>query len=342
MLVRNSKGQFVKKEVAAPKMIDILSQCSEKTVFNVIKDLDPIIHQDGRVEKDRFTLNRFDQEGNNLDQNRVWQTVGPKFHCLQAKDLLKTFQDYLPVHFSSDELQDIQVKEFSAFDSTCLSWEIHFPRLAEDLVLANLTTKSRFVLQLSTGFGTIKTTIVSKILDLVCTNGMMIQSPKTVLGGKHYENTNLGLLGHSIDLFLLNAKHEFNVAMKKIRSEVDVIVDDDLINNILKNAGFGDTAKKESRKSKSGLSRTGDLIKEQARLESLTRTGTGEVTLYDLNSALTFWSSHQKLVALKETEKDHQSQSTYEKQVKVSEIQNSDLWLSLLPDNVRNELAEIA
>lgn len=337
--MRNEKGQFVSKKKG---MIDILSQCSEKTVFNVVKDLEPITHIDGRVEKDRFTLNRFDKGGNNLDQNRVWQTVGPKFHCLQAKDLLSTFQDYLPVHFSSDELQDIQVKEFSAFDSTCLSWEIHFPRLAEDLVLANLTTQSRFVLQLSTGFGTIKTTIVSKILDLVCTNGMMIQSPKTVLGGKHYEATNLSLLGHSIDLFLLNAKHEFNVAMKKIRSEVDVIVDDQLINKILKNAGFGDTAKKESRKSKSGLSRTGDLIKEQARLESLTRTGNGNITLYDLTSALTFWSSHQKLVALKETDKDHQSASTYEKQVKVSEIQNSDLWLSLLPVDVRNEIAEIA
>ena len=113
-------------------MIDILEQCSEKTVFNVVKDLQPITHIDGRIEKDRFTLNRFDRDGNNLDQNRIWQTVGPKFHCLQAADLLQTFQDYLPSHFTSEELQDVQVKEFSAFDSTCLSWEIHFPKLAED------------------------------------------------------------------------------------------------------------------------------------------------------------------------------------------------------------------
>jgi len=336
--MRNEKGQFVGKK---KEMIDILGQCSEKTVFNVEKEITPIIHYDGRVEKDRFTLNRFDQKGNNLDQNRIWQTVGPKFHCLQAEDLLKTFQDYLPMHFTSEELQDIQVKEYSAFDSTNLSWEIHFPRMAEDLVLANLTTQSRFVLQLSTGFGTIKTTIVSKILDLVCTNGMMIQSPKAVVGGKHYENTNLSLLGHSIDLFLLNSRYEFAIAMKKIRSEVDVIVDDQLISEILKNAGFADTAKKESRKSKSGLSRTGELIKEQARAESLTRTGNGNITLYDLNSALTFWASHEKLVALKETDKDHQSASTYDKQVKVSQIQNSTIWLSLLPVDVRNELAEV-
>ena len=46
--------------------------------------------------------------------------------------------------------------------------------------------------------------------------------------------------------------------------------------------------------------------------------------------------------ALKETDKDHQSASTYEKQIKVSKIQNSTIWLSLLPVDVRNEIKEIA
>ena len=318
---------------AVDKDLDLIGQMTEKTNFLARKSSKNLVcGETGKLIEDKFSILKCDADtGEIIDDEFCFSYAGKQFDIIQNKTVMAAIEESIAAVFSKQQVKDLALTEKTAFDGRKCSFEIDFPNIGFDLKLAKFTTQNIFGLSIQNGFGGgeggAKLSIADRVIDLVCLNGMMLQKPTDVISGRHFSGVNRKIISTNFKAFLQNSLTEFHASRERILKYVDKPLTREQVKDLLILAGFGCNAKTESRTRASGLSSTGDAILAQLEIEVATRGG--GLNMYNFQSALTQWSTHEKVQKLRDTSKDHAVDSLQKRQVRVQNLMNTQTWLQL-------------
>jgi len=340
MTVRNSKGQFVSKK----KEDQLLSTQLEKFDFDILKR--PARNEDGNIIPDQFSLDKIDQNGKLIEPDRCFSFCGPAFKPLKMSIPVDYVENALKKFFSKDQLKGIHLKEYSSFNEQVAKVEVILPNVCEDIQQIGFkstynqtqhNTTFNYGIVLENGYGGPKAKPFSFsdfFTDQICDNGLLGRVSTDSNSSKHFDASLLNLLEYELLNFIEQSKINFEDRMEYIRSEVCTDISDVQAIKILTEKFPSSSKGKRDGKQKEtiallnypeeaiSLSRTGVLIFGQFLQECEDRGR----SLFALTSALTFWASHEKLIALKETKKDHKEESILKKHLLVRDIVSSERY----------------
>ena len=340
MPVRNEKGQFVKKE----DQNQLLSTQLRMFDFDILKR--PARNEDGNIIPDVYSLDKIDQNGKLIEPGRCFSFCGPAFKPLKMSIPVDYVESALNKFFSKDQLKGIYLKEYSSFNEQVAKIEIILPNVCEDIQQIGFkstynqtqhNTTFNYGIVLENGYGGPKAKPFSFsdfFTDQICDNGLLGRVSTDSNSSKHFDASLLHLLEYELLNFVEQSKINFEDRMEFIRKEVCTDITDVQAIKILSEKFPSSSKGKRDGKQKEtiallnypeeaiNLSRTGLLIFGQFLQECEDRGR----SLFALTSALTFWASHEKLIALKETKKDHKEESILKKHLLVREIVSSERY----------------